>query len=549
MRCKCWLLAGMLALWAPADAAKNFTRGGATARQFGVHEIELRGQPGDNPFEVTSTVKFTAPSGSETVVRAFYDGGRTWRARVYVSESGRWRWQASTGESGAFRASSPALPGMLRRHRDDPRQWMTDNGKWFLNLSDTSYFLLLEDHREWRRYVREDVALGITSLRVTALPDKDFDFDTQKPRKEWAAYCVDPDCISLRLENFRTSDARLEWMLDNYPEMYVQLILFPRGSRYGQDETAWVKFSDGAKRRIMDYMLARFAAYPQLFWLIVNDAHYGPKFPNNNALASEVGEYFAKHDPWRHLLSTGPVRFMPFPFRGAAWVSYYHLEDAYQLGAGKMELYRSDPVHVFLGEDRYEQDRARFDPKNPTYYYRCMFWSWLLAGGSANYGGRWERTEPYSLTGSKPFTNTYREGSPDRRTYTEGLKGLDSVIHIKKFFADRRLDLVGFQPRDELVAGSGGGEPRPKLAQRRGREYLVYDPNAAACGQDAAPDTSRTARFRVDLKGAEGTFHVEWYRPADGSSKAGEPVEGGAAREFIAPWSGCDVILYLSPKK
>lgn len=99
------------------------------------------------------------------------------------------------------------------------------------------------------------------------------------------------------------------------------------------------------------------------------------------------------------------------------------------------------------------------------------------------------------------------------------------------------------------MAGPGGGEPRPKLAQRRGREYLVYDPNAAAGGQDAAPDTSRTARFRVDLKGAEGTFHVEWYRPADGSSKAGEPVEGGAAREFIAPWSGCDVILYLSPKK
>ncbi|MCZ2150121.1 MAG: DUF5060 domain-containing protein [Bryobacterales bacterium] len=536
---------------ASAAVAKNFTRGASTARQFGVHEIKLRQQPGaDNPFAVTTTVKFTAPSGRETEVNAFYDGGRTWRARVYVSESGQWRWQSSTGQSGVFRASSSALPGMLRKHRDDTHQWMTDNGRWFLNLSDTAYFLFLPGHREWRRYVREDAALGITSLRVMAIPDRDFDLDTQAPRKDWDAYCADPDCAALRVENFQTTDARLEWMLDNYPELCVQFILFPRGSRYGRDETSWAKFSGGAKRRLMDYMLARFAAFPQLFWLIVNDAHYGPKFPNNNALATEVGEYFAKHDPWRHLLSTGPVRFMPFPFRGAPWVGYYHLEDAFQLGAGKTGLYRADPVHVFLGEDRYEQDRGRFDPKNPAYYYRCLFWSWLLAGGSANYGGRWERTEPYSLTGSKPYTNTYRDGNPDRRTYAQGLKGLDSVSSIKRFFADRHLDLAGFEPRDSLVPGSGGAtdQPRPKLTHRRGRQYLVYDPNAAAGGKDAAPDTSNTARFKVDLTGAEGTFHVEWYRPADAASETGEPVMGGAVREFVAPWKGCDVILYLSSR-
>ena len=32
-----------------------------------------------------------------------------------------------------------------------------------------------------------------------------------------------------------------------------------------------------------------YAAFPQIFWLIVNDAHYGPEYPNNNAFAREVG--------------------------------------------------------------------------------------------------------------------------------------------------------------------------------------------------------------------------------------------------------------------
>ncbi|MCC6362802.1 MAG: DUF5060 domain-containing protein [Bryobacterales bacterium] len=544
MQCKCWLLVGVLSLG--TAGAENFTRGASAARQFGVHEIELRQRPGGgNPFAAASTVKFTAPSGRETAVKAFYDGGETWRARVYVSESGQWRWQSSTGENGVFRATSSALPGMLRRHRDNPRQWMTENGRWFLNLSDTSYFLFLADHKEWQRYVREDFALGITSLRATAIPAKDF--GSRPPQSEWDAYCADADCTRPRLENFQTTDARLEWMLNNYPEMYVQMILFPRGSLYARDEAVWAKFSGGAKKLLMEYMLARFAAYPQLYWLVVNDTHYGPKFPNNNAMASEVGEYFAKHDPWGHLLSTGPVRFMTFPFRGAAWVSYYHIEDAFQLGADKVEQYRADPMHVFLGEDRYEQDRGRVDPRNPVYYYRCLFWSWLLAGGSANYGGRWERTEPYSETGSKPYRNSYGDANPDHRTYFQGLKGLDSVIYIKKFFAERQLDLAGFEPKDGLVPSSGGGtgQPRPKLTHRGGREYLVYDPNAAVGGMDAAPDTSRTARFKVDLTGVKGTFRVEWYRPADGAAEAGEEVMGGAAIEFVAPWKGCDVILYL----
>jgi hypothetical protein len=35
-------------------------------------------------------------------------------------------------------------------------------------------------------------------------------------------------------------------------------------------------------------LVARFAAYPQLFWLMTNDAHCGDKFPHSNALVKDA---------------------------------------------------------------------------------------------------------------------------------------------------------------------------------------------------------------------------------------------------------------------
>jgi hypothetical protein len=81
---------------------------------------------------------------------------------------------------------------------------------------------------------------------------------------------------------------------------------------------------------------------------------------------------------------------------------------------------------------------------------------------------------------------------------------------------------------------------------RRGHaEFLVYHPNAAADGQEAAVHPERTARVRLDLRQADGPFAVEWYRARDGVAQRGEPVAGGKEAELVAPWPGQDVVLRL----
>lgn len=549
------LLAWLLCLTA---GAANFTSAEAMAVKFGVHEITL---PGDgaaaNPFDTLATVTFTPPSGAENAktVSAFFDGDSTWRARVYVSESGEWKWstqcatdQALAGKRGAFRAVDSTLPGRLLPHPKNSRHWMTENGKWFLHLSDTAYFLLCAydgngnavSDDDARRYVDDDVARGITSVRCF-LGSSGGGFS--ESQGQWRSrFFADATLDHFRLENLQVADRRLGMLLDTNPSIAVQLILFPLEG-YASDDRFWVTMTPVQRERLLRHLVARFAAYPQLFWLLVNDAHYGEKFPNNNALARDVGAYLQQHDPWQHPRSTGHARRVPFVFGAEDWATYIHIEHAHDLGAGQYAQYSALAKPVFLGEDRYEQDHATRDPLEMRYWQRRLFWAWLLAGGSTNYGGRWWAVHPYSETASKPTAYHRRK----EVTYSKALTGLDSVRVIRDYFAERRIELVDFTPAPALVRDADGrvAADSPALMRRGGDDFLIYHPNSTSAGRTAQADPARAARLWLDLSAVPGRLEVEWLRPHDGASARGAAVEGGRRIELVSPWLGYDAVARL----
>ena len=69
---------------------------GSTAPHRGVYDLELpaRGLPANPFFDPEVKVRFTRPDGTSAVVDAFFDGGRTFRARAYCDAVGAWSWQA-----------------------------------------------------------------------------------------------------------------------------------------------------------------------------------------------------------------------------------------------------------------------------------------------------------------------------------------------------------------------------------------------------------------------------------------------------------------------
>lgn len=332
--------------------SRNFTSGTGATVKFGVHEITLTGDGGvSNPFDTIATVVFTPPSGAAGVktVHAFHDGDDTWCARLYVSEAGEWKWASQctmdaglNGKQGSFTAADSELRGRLLSHSKNPRQWMTEDGRWFLNLNDTAYFLLCAhdgngepvSDEQARQYVRDNVAHGITSLRCFLASRRD---GFAESREQWIAWhFADESRDQLRLETMQGTDRRLRMLLDEFPDVAVQLILFPLEG-YARDDRFRAALSAVQRERLLRNLMARFAAYPQLFWLMTNDAHYGEKYPNSNAMVREVGAYLQQHDPWQHPRSTGHARRVPFHFGAEDWATYIHIEHAHDLGAAEME--------------------------------------------------------------------------------------------------------------------------------------------------------------------------------------------------------------------
>ena len=64
-------------------------------------------------------------------------------------------------------------------------------------------------------------------------------------------------------------------------------------------------------------------------------------------------------------------------------------------------------------------------------------------------------------------------------------------------------------------------------------EYLVYLPTGG--------------KATVDLSKGQGNFAVEWLECSTGESQKAETVNGGAEREFTAPFAG-DAVLHLFTK-
>ncbi len=547
---------------APADGP-SFTRAPASARERGTHEIVLRGDAGaENPFETEATVTFVPPSGPSHLltVDAFYDGGDTWRARVYVTEEGAWTWTASSavdpvldGQNGHFEAIASELPGLLGKDSANPRSWITADGRPFVNVGDTAYRLFHgTEAPAWRAFVRDSVVRGASSLRVASLGgwggtagvDED-DNNAWVWNDPWVGGAP-PDYTRFDLSKFQETDARLVWIANEYPRVALQMILFSLKG-YGSEATGewWGRLPESVRTATMRYMIARWSAFPEIFWLVVNDLHCGERFPANRAFVREVGRFFATHEPWPHLISTGPERGGGFPFgpEDLDWVGYVHLEDRDAVGADSITDYGLDrlPVHVYLGEDIYEQDHERYD--DPRFFFRWLQWSWLLSAGSANYCGRWGVIHPYTRTGRTDLT--WRGASGQDFTGIP-LVGMDAFPFIGRYFRERGIDLADFVPDDGRAADAAGrtGKLRPKLVRRGEDEFLIYHPNADESGYRAVPSDGR-ATLRIDLSPARGRFESEWYRPLDGLAVAGRSVEGGGVRELASPWPGQDVVLRL----
>ena len=500
--------------------AANFTTGNGPAVKYGVHEVTFTGNGGvADPFATVATVTFTPPSGSGNAktVGMFWDGGNTWRARAYVTETGNWTWTSAcpgdaglAGKSGSFSAGASALRGKLKPHPAKARALVTDDGQWFAPIGDTAYYML--GSNAYQNYVRDDWNHGVNFLRCAAFGDL----------RSYSAHFTEQSLNGIpKLSSLQSDDTKLKWMLENYPGMYLQYIMF-RETASGD----WDKYSTNTKNQLMQQMVARYGAFPTMTWMIMNDSAYPATDTGDTAVANIVSAFLVEHDTYQNLRCTGARRGNGAAFAGSAWTIFLHFETLDALAADEADRNASHNKFTWCGEDRYETYKP---PVYPRYFFRRLMWAWLLSGGSACYGGDWDAAIPYDST---------------------SFVGLDSVQYIKGYFESRNIDLGLFAYNDSLATDAlATGKDRPQVCNKGTAEYIVYHPNGAGTGADVNVNAKRTASFGLDLSAAAGSFTVEWFRCLDGVTVDGPPLQGGFATTLTAPWSGQDVVCRVKVVK
>jgi len=501
------------------------SRDASGALHRGVFEIELTGlrHGADSYFEIELKVIFTRPDDSKVEVDGFYDGGGAFRARAYCDAVGIWSWRAVSGDpelngqSGSFTVGNSVLKGKLRKHPDDPHQFVYDNGEWFLHIGDTGYRYAADTEPEWQAYIDQAAAVGMTRIRSWFCRGRG---DVQ--------VLFDEDRRGLNLPYWQEIDRRMNYALENHPQVIFTLI------PYGEDTEEIVRYGLGDKASILiaRYAQARFSSFPNVIFCISNDREItrdgelkGRRVPWETI--DQIGRDMAGREPWGSLLTNHQMRFSGYDFVDVEWSDIVTLEDIDQVTGELILEYREcgdDPV--INDEDRYETYR---NPGHNRYFFRRLMWASLLSGGHATYGGL--RTfEPYDseLKGVQGYADAVAAGK------LEG--GADDFARIHQFFADSGLTLVGMTPADWIA----GSNPQRWKCIHTENIFILYLANPT--GDEAKSDDEADVVPSVTLRLPEGDFTVEWFDPAEGCWEQAVGVEGGA-RMLRAPGPGDWVLL------
>jgi hypothetical protein len=426
------------------------------------------------------------------------------------------------GQSGEFTVVESPLPGKLRIHRDDPRQFQYDNGDWFLHIGDTGYRYLTATEPEWRAYIDQAARMGATKVRTWFCQGRS---DVQ--------VLFGADRSQMNLAYWQEMDRRIRYAAENHPR--VQLKLIP----YGEDTAEIRRYGEGDAdaQFIARYAQARFSAYPNIHWCLTNDREVvadDVPLTGRRVRASTIarmGRDLAAREPWGTLLTNHQARFTGYASIDEPWSDIITLEDLAQVtGEVLLEYREKGSAPAINDEDRYENYRF---PKHSRYFFRRLMWASLLSGGHATYGGL-KTYEPYNgrLAGVQGYYTAVAANKLQ--------KGAHDFVHIHAFFREAGLTLAGMEPADAAC----GADPLRWKCAHNDQTWIVYLANPSSEVAEIAGKSAAVPSVTLDLP--EGAYAARWFDPSTGRWLPGESPFRPTRPQF-APGPG-DWVLLLEPR-
>ncbi len=268
---------------------------------WGVYEMTISGPRDGNPFtDVTLHAEFTHGNRSLRVP-GFYDGEGVYRIRFMPDSNGKWEYRTSSnarsmdGIQGEFDCAGPARGNHGPVKVKDTFHFAYADGTRYLPVGTTCYAWTHQGDRLEEETLKTLAASPFNKIRMCVFP-KSYTFNANEPEQYPFEGSIQDgwDYTRLNPRFFRHLEKRIEQL--GALGIEADLILFHPYDRWGFQE-----MTKGADDRYLKYVVARLAAYRNVWWSLANEYDF------MWAKHVEDWERFAgiikENDPYGHLIS------------------------------------------------------------------------------------------------------------------------------------------------------------------------------------------------------------------------------------------------------
>lgn len=268
-------------------------------RQYETFELVYTGEePKENWVDVDLTAVFRCDN-KETIVKGFYCGNNTYKIRFLPEREGEYEWETAsslnlTGELSGKVTCEGAAEGRHGKVCANGIHFMYEDGTRYAPFGTTVYALAHQEETLIRQTFETLSNAPFNKVRLCVFP-KSYDFNQNDPpyyafNKKGEDWDVSHPCFKF-WDHFEESIRKMDAL-----GIEADLILFHSYDRWG--------FSGLSKEEALtylDYLVRRFAAFPNVWWSLANEYELVAAFEEE--WWQEYAEFINQNDPYKHLLS------------------------------------------------------------------------------------------------------------------------------------------------------------------------------------------------------------------------------------------------------
>ncbi len=467
----------------------------------------------------TFNATFTGPGGVTQTVPGFWDGGSNFKIRFTPTIEGAWSYTTSSSDltlnakTGSINATAPVAGqhGFLRIDPNYTTSFVWDDGTRYFMEGQTYYDWMqaANVNNNWKTSVDSMVSYGFSKVRFDVyacnVPSEHNDYPDAQP---YTGTSTSPNRDSLNVAYWQKLDEMVQYMdSKGLVADFIVTTPYRSGRQFG---------TDTQNDRFINYVVARYASYPNVTWCLSNEWNSsGGTYPQNQADYNRMGALIRNSDPWMadgaslRPLSIHSHTQINFPFFGSTWPTHAIIQYA---ATGQSDQPGNAGIVYNLGHNMpVVNDEYRYIGQLSRTANRQSMWGIASAGG-------------YSSTADFR-ENPNGMGIPESTGDWTYRPEYDDIKRMVDFFTTKGIEYWKMASHNELMTSG----TRTYALAEPGRQYVAY----AAVG----------GTFSLNL--AAGTYYAYRYDPRTGTTTDLGTVSGGT-QSFTMPDASNDYVLHLS---